>query len=158
MIELTGKIVFDKTWYLLQIEDTNDLTKLHELLNVKYGQEYTFANNLHISIIKNEAPTLKPNKFGKSFVNEKITIQINDETLHDVNGLHVWFEIENTRLCEMREFFDLPCVKINDKFKVKFHMTIAKLINKKESVRENSKIIRISRATHIELHDMHQRL
>lgn len=98
------------------------------------------------------------NKFGKAFVNEKVTIQIDDETLHDINGSHIWFDIQNKRLSEIREYFDLPCVKIDDIFRIKFHMTLAKFIDSKETSRDNSKIIRISRATHIELHDMFQRI
>lgn len=131
MFQLIVRVVFKDTWYSLQIENTNDLTKLYELLNNKYGEGYNFTTNLHISIIKDEGPSTKYKKFGTAFVNEKIKIQITDETLHDINGLHIWLEIENKRLCEMREYFDLPCVKINDEYRVKFHMTLAKLIEKK---------------------------
>jgi hypothetical protein len=159
MIEIIGKITYNNNWYSLCI-DKNDINDyITELLKNKYGKEYCMtSDNFHISIIKDEMPSLKINKFGKSFVNEKITITINDDVLHDLNGSHVWFEIENDRLCEIREYFGVPCIKSGDVFKVKFHMTIAKFVNPTSSLRDETQLLRISRATHIELHDLYQRV
>jgi hypothetical protein len=159
MISFTGKITYANNWYSLCF-DKNDIDEqIIPLLEAKYGiEKCNVSNNFHISIIKDEMPSLKIKKFGKSFVDEKVTINIDDETLHDLNGSHVWFEIENNRLCEIREFFGVPCVKSGDVYKVKFHMTIAKLVEPTESLRDETKLLRISRATHIELHDLYQRV
>ena len=75
-----------------------------------------------------------------------------------MNGSHVWFEIENKRLCEIREYFGVPCIKSGDQYRVKFHMTIAKFVTPTESLRDETQLLRISRTTHIELHDLYQRV
>jgi len=54
----------------------------------------------------------------------------------------------------MREYFNLVCAKIGDQYRVKYHMTIATLKNVKDSHRDMGQIIR----THIEVHDLYQRI
>lgn len=153
MFTVFRKVTYENNWYLLTFDKADLDDKITKMLDEKYGiDKCNITDNYHISIIKDEMPSLKIPKFGKSFVNEKVTIDVNNITLHDLNGSHVWFEIENKRLCEIREYFG---VKSCDQYRVKFHMTIAKFITPAESLRDETQLLRISKATHIESHDLY---
>ena len=160
MFTLTGQVIFKNNWYLLEFPKSTDTTDtINKLLNNKYGENvYDISNNFHVSIVKGEFPSLKIKNFGKSFVGERITVTIDDTTLYDVNGRHVWFNVMNDRMCEIREFFGVPCVKVDSKYKVKFHLTVAKFITPRISSIDNKKEMRISKFSHIDLNDMHQRV
>jgi hypothetical protein len=69
-INIVGKVVFDNNWYLLEIKENEDFTNLiKSKLADKYNDNFEISDKFHISIIKNESPSLKQQKFGKSFVN-----------------------------------------------------------------------------------------
>jgi hypothetical protein len=160
-INIVGKVVFDNNWYLLEIKENEDFTNLiKSKLADKYNDNFEMSDKFHISIIKNESPSLKQQKFGKSFVNEYINIPINldDLIICDTNGRHMWLELENDRLCKMREFFGLPCVKINDQYRIKFHLTIAKFINPMNDLNDENKssIARITQTCYFDLSTLYQ--
>ncbi len=163
-INLTGKIIFENNWYLLEFAENQEfMDRIKSILDPKYGaNKYELTNKLHVSIIKNELPSLKQQKFGKSFVNEYISFSLPMDQLElfDTNQRHIWIELENERLAKMREFFGLPCVTINSQFRVKFHLTLGKIIDPviTNVQTDNSNIVRISQTCYFDLKDMYQRV
>ncbi len=147
-----GQVKFEDDWYLLNIEQ-DEFAKILSTLEV--GEEVAVTNSSHISVIKNELPSLKTQKWGKAFVGERVTFFYIPE-IDDQNGRHFWVNCYSSRLCEMREYFAVPTLKQNDVFRVNFHLTIGKRENPVPATLRPQ--LRISPFTHIDAETLMQHL
>lgn len=148
----TGQVRFDNGWYLLHIEPE---TFADILARVKFPAGVTTTDSPHISIIKDEHPSLKQPKWGKAFVNERITFAYIPEA-DDQNGRHLWVNCYSVRLCEMREYFAVPTVKQDGVYRVNFHLTLGKLEMPVEPTLRPQ--LRLTPFTHIDFETLMQHL
>lgn len=119
----TGTIIFEHDWYLLKMPD--------EFLNLWVGKlqadkiEFEPTTKPHISVMKNEFPSIHKRKWGRAFVGDEVTVKYS-ETIRNDNGFHLWIDCYSPELCQMREYFALPTLKRESGgvYLVNFHMTI----------------------------------
>lgn len=149
-----GIVTFNRDWYLLTIPQSFQDAFL-EALRVR-GEQVVPSKNIHISIMKNESPSLNQREWGTKFVGEKVEFKYQVQ-LEKENGYHVWINCYSPRLCEMREYFGLPTLKTTDGiYRVNFHMTIGKLkIALPSNLRPQ---YRISKQSHIDVETLMQHL
>jgi len=76
-----GTTVFKSGWYLLKIDITEDIKqKLLELLTAEYGADnYELSTDIHVSIIKDELSSRRHKKFGTTFINDKVTLELSPQ-------------------------------------------------------------------------------
>lgn len=123
--ETEGTVICEKKWYLaLMPQDVHDLM----LENLKkQGEICKPSKRSHISIMKNEVPSQNSEEWGTAFVGEKVKVKYS-KTIRNDNGFHFWIDCYSPRLCEMREYFSLPTLKVEETgiYLVNFHMTIGR--------------------------------
>ena len=121
--EIAGKIVFRDNWYLLEMPEEFHELQLEHVKVITTNIEP--VKNPHISVMKNETPSRKKKHWGRKFIGEEVTAKYSSIIRND-NGFHFWIDCYSAALCQMREYFGLPTLKLEDgAYRVNFHMTIA---------------------------------
>lgn len=150
--QASGQVIYESDWYLLQIAEDEFADILSKLT---LTDEILLTESPHISIIKNELPSKKVNKWGKAFVGERVTFSYLPD-IDDQNGRHFWLNCQSDRLCEMREYFAVPTLKKDDVYRVNFHLTIGKRAEAVEPTLRPQ--LRITPFTHIDAETLMQHL
>lgn len=145
--EISGTIAYEEDWYLLLIPSEVQ-EELLELLE-KWPEPFKPVKKPHISVIKNEAPSLNKEDWGTAFVDEEVKVRYCPAIRHE-NGLHLWVDCHSPRLCQIREHFAVPTLRrAGGPYLVNFHLTLAR--RKKAMKPQLRPQIRITPSTHIDV-------
>lgn len=148
-----GRVHCDDDWYLLSLGPDFGEYFRESVLAVE--TDVTFVGKPHISIIKSESPCRKIKQFGRAFVNEIVEFKVH-ELLQYENGRHIWVNCFSERLCEIREYFNLPVFRQDKQFRVNFHSTLARL-NKSRKPHLRAQY-RITPVTHVDVETLMQHI
>lgn len=122
--ERDGVVVYERDWYLLHMP-ADFHAELVRLLEAT-GAVFKPAARPHISVMKDEVPSLNKADWGIAFVGETVRVRYNP-VIRAENGLHFWIDCYSPRLCAMREHFGLPTLKREDGiYLVNFRLTIGR--------------------------------
>ncbi len=148
-----GRVRCEEDWYSLTLgPEFGDYFR--EAVQA-VDSDVSFVEKPHISLIKSESPCRKIEKFGRAFVNEIVEFKIH-ELLQYENGRHIWVNCYSERLCEIREYFNLPVFRQDKQFRVNFHSTLARLNTSREALQRPQ--YRITPATYIDVETLMQHI
>ena len=148
-----GRVQWDDDWCLLTLGNDFIDTFREQVLDLE--EQVTFVSQPHISIIKSESPCRRIKQFGRAFLNEIVEFKVHDLLQYE-NGRHIWLHCFSERLCEIREYFNLPVFRQDKQYRVNFHATLARFKEiRKASLRPQ---YRITPVTHVDVETLMQHI
>ncbi len=123
-LEIAGRVAFDRGWYLLRLDPALVAPLVAALSALDFAT--TPVPSPHVSILKDERPSTKQEKFGRAFVGELVSVRVCPALRHET-GRHVWVDVHAPRLCELREHFGLPVLTRDGVYRVNSHLTLARI-------------------------------